>query len=65
MGIFVDPQNLEACEVSSIVGGNPTLEIDNGEINLFPYKRGHFPHDLKGEEIKGNHESPPPKSGRP
>ena len=47
MGIFIDPQNLEAQDVSSFVGGNFILEIDKGEIPHFPYKRGHLPRSLK------------------
>ena len=43
MGIFVNPQNLEAWEVSFFVGGNPTLEIDKRERPPFLYKRGHLP----------------------
>ena len=50
MSIFVNPQNLETWEVSSFVGGNPTLEIDKGERPHFPYKRGSFPLGLKKKE---------------
>ena len=65
MGILIDPQNLNAYEVYSFVGGNPTLEIYKGERPPFPYKRGPLPLDLE-EEKKGNHWlSPPKKVGDP
>ena len=43
MGIFVDPKNLEAYDVSSFVGGNSTLEIDKGERPPFANKNGVSP----------------------